>query len=43
MSVSKNMPFVNKKAYVLEILSRFLNLKPFTDFHRKMGSNILGN
>jgi hypothetical protein len=42
-SFSKNVPFVNKKAHVLEILSIFLNLKLITDFPRKMGSNIVGN
>jgi hypothetical protein len=40
---SKNVPFVNKKGYVLQILSIFLNLKSFADFPRKMGSNIAGN
>jgi hypothetical protein len=42
-SFSKNVPFVNKKAYVLEMLSIFLNLKSFMDFPRKMASNIPGN
>jgi hypothetical protein len=42
-SFSKNVPFVNKKAYVLEMLSIHLNLKLFTDFPRKMASNIAGN
>jgi hypothetical protein len=39
-SFMRNVPFVNKKGYVLEILSIFLNLKSFTGFPRKMFSNI---
>jgi hypothetical protein len=41
-SFLKNMPFVNKKAYVFEILGIFLNLKSSTYFPRQKGSNIAG-
>jgi hypothetical protein len=41
-SFSKNLPFVNKKAYVLEILSILLNLKSVADFPRKMGTKHRG-
>jgi hypothetical protein len=42
-SFSKNGLFVNKKAYVLAILSIFLNLKSNKYFPRKTSSNLTHN